>query len=461
MTGASAAAVDWAAALQLGPLDDPTVVEQASRLLGFALLAFGAAVGVALLYRWYTRERIPPGVTALVGVAVVGLSLQTFGLFTAVLGGTETDLFELDTVLRNLAALALAGLASPVGRLVGDRMATDVFAFAGARELDAEVSRLVRHVGRVTTVELPDADDIGDIEGYDPVPAAVKAEIGEKVLLFPRRLSVAELGDRVATRLKDDHGVGHVDVDLAPDGEVRYLGLGSRAAGIGPTLAPGTVAVAVRADPPSGASAGDVVQVWDVPEAATDGPGDGTGAPAGGDAPAASGARAAGETGVPHGDGATDGGATGGSASDGGAAGGGAPAPRRVTTAELRAAAEDVVTLALDEPDARKLDPARRYRLVTLPAEPQADREFASLLRAADETMGVVEVAPGSAAVGATIGSLDVTVAAVSPAGETVEAIPARSRALAAGDTLYVVARPDALRRLEDRAGAATERADD
>jgi uncharacterized protein with PhoU and TrkA domain len=40
-------------------------------------------------------------------------------------------------------------------------------------------------------------------------------------------------------------------------------------------------------------------------------------------------------------------------------------------------------------------------------------------------------------------------VVAVRGGGETVEAIPPRSRAFAPGDVVYAVGRPDALRRLE------------
>jgi len=50
-----------------------------------------------------------------------------------------------------------------------------------------------------------------------------------------------------------------------------------------------------------------------------------------------------------------------------------------------------------------------------------------------------------------------VTVAAVRPATGTVEAIPPRARTVEAGDTLYVVARPDVLRRLETRTSVVVE----
>jgi hypothetical protein len=374
--------------LQTLPAVDPALLRTVARVLAFALSSFLVATVAATVYRWYARERVSLGPPLLLGLAVVAVYLNTVGVFGDVLGAASAPLFRLDAVVVNVVSLGVAALAAPLGRSVGDRIATDVFAVAGASDIDAEISRLVRSVGRVTQVAVPDAEDIEDIDGYDAVSAATKAEIGDSMLLFPRRLTVAELRGRLVTRIKEDHGVGHVDVELDENGAITYLALGSRVAGIGPTLGPGTVAVAVRADPPSGASAGDVVQVW-----------------------------------------RTD------------------PA-ERVCSAELRAAAGDVVTLAVDEADAPRLDASTDYRLVVLPSDPGVDREFAGLLRAADETMAVVTVGEGSALVGETVGAVDATVVAVR-AGGGVDAIPPRSRELAVGDVVYAVARPETVRRLE------------
>jgi hypothetical protein len=134
-------------------------------------------------------------------------------------------------------------------------------------------------------------------------------------------------------------------------------------------------------------------------------------------------------------------------------------AAERVATAEIRATHEDTVTLSLDEYDARKLA-GGDYRLLTLPYDPGADRQFASLLRAADETMVAVTVEAGSDLDGATVATVEGTVVAVrSDAG--VDAIPSAARTLAAGDTLYVVARPDVARRVDAAAAAAEELPDD
>ena len=396
--------------LQLGALDDPAVVRRVGELVAFVVAAGTVSALSALVFRWYTREPVPLGVSTLLGLSVVAIYLNTVGLFTQLVGSGSAAIFELEAVVFNVATIGLAAVVAPIGRGIGDRMATDVFAVAGVKGLDAEVSRIVRTVGRVAAVTIPDAEDIEDMESYDPVTPDVKEEMAGKTLLFPNRLTVEELHDRLVTRLKDDYRVGYVDVELTDRGAIEYLAVGSRAAGISPTLGHGSVAVSLRADPANAASPGDRIQVWR--PARVDTADDGT------------------EQRRP---------------------------PERVLTGELRARADDVVTLAVDETDAEKLDASTTYRLVSLPAEPQVDREFASHLRAADETMAAVSIKQGSTIAGETLGSLDVTVAAIRSTAGGIEAIPSRSRPIEVGDTLYVVARPEVLRRLEARASVVVE----
>jgi len=361
-------------------------------LLGLAVLAGTLAALLALGYRWLTRERVPGALTLLVGLSGVALYLNTTTALGRAISG-DMVAAELEVALFNIAAFLVGGVGAALGGRAGDRFATDVLVEGGASDVDAEVSRLVQTVGRVITVTVP--EEIGDVVGYDPVPAATTETLAGKTFVFPRNLTVAELRERLVSRLKTDYGVGTVDIELADDGSVEYLALGSRAAGIGPTLPPATNAVAIRADPAFSASAGDLVQVWE-----------------------------------------TD-------------------PMRRVLTAELRGAADDVVTVAIDAADTPKLDPRQQYRLVTLPVEDRPEREFASLLRAAEETFSTVTVAAGSPLEGLPVGALALTVVAVQPDDERAPpaVLPDDDRTFSPGDTVFAIARPEALRRLE----AATE----
>lgn len=364
-------------------------------LVTFAVLAVVVSASGALVYRWYFRSEIPEGVAVLLGVSIVALYLNTTSLGALVT--TETaELLTVEAVVFNVAALALSAVVSPVGRYGGDRLAVDVFALSGVTGIEGEMSRFVRSVGRMTPVTLPAADAIEDMDTYEPVSSEKKTEMAGRTLIFARDLTVEQLRERLVERVKTDYGVGYVDVDVGKDGTLEYFAVGSRATGIGPTLAPGRAAVALSADPPNNATAGDMVQIWRT-----------------------------------------------------------TPEPQRIATGELRGVAGDVVTVALDESDAEALPVEGGYRLVTLPAEPQADREFASLLRNADETMATVTVEDGSDLVGTTVGEVSAVVAAVRPADGAIQPIPRRAYAFAGGDTAFLVGRPDAIRRFESAAKRA------
>ncbi|WP_227374687.1 hypothetical protein [Haladaptatus halobius] len=375
----------------------PIPVDALARIVGLAVLSGAVAGTVAFVHRWYARERVPTGLTVLVGVGAVGIATGTWKTLQLYLPPGNEEVLTLSNAAETVVSFVLAGLTAIVGARIGDRLTTNVAALSGVTKLDDDVSRIVGAVGRVVAITLPET--IHDIDGHDAVSSETKDELAGSTFLFPRGLTVAELKERLVARLRDDHGVGYVDIDLAADGTIEYLALGSRVAGLGPMLAPGTVAVVLRADPAFSAGVGDAVAVWRRDE-----------------------------------DGA-----------------------ERVTTGELRGVTEDVVTVAVDATEAEKLDATERYRLVTLPTRDRPEREFATRLRAADETMGVVTVAPGSDLVGVPVGSLDATVVAVRPESGPVEPLPLRSRKFAESDTLYVVARPSLLRRIEraadDRAG--------
>lgn len=393
MNGAGASTA-LAFSLQSGmTFEDP--LGAALNLLIFALLSALAASALTVAYRWYFKSLIPEGVSILAGVAIVALYINTASLGVVVAEGS-VDLFRPGVVFFNVVALGVSTFAAPVGRRVGDAAASELFSLIGVGHLNAEMSTMVRSVGRVTSVTLP--EEISDMESYDPVTEETKAELAGKTLVFPRRLTVDELRSRLISRLKEDYAIGYVDVDLTDQGAVEYLAVGSRAAGVGATIAPGTVAVAVRADPPNNAASGDLLQVWST--GSTENP------------------------------------------------------PERVTDAELRGVAGDAVTVAVDEADAELLSPTETYRLVTMPAEPQADREFATLLRGVDETMSAITVDPASELLGESADSIKTAVLAIRPASGTLIALPDRDRPFAADDTLYVLGRPDVLRQLEQQATA-------
>jgi len=364
-----------------------TVLAGAAEIGGLAVLAAAVAGAAAIAYRWYARERVSNPPAVLIALATVAFFLHAMTALGQVMDGA--DPLTVRAAAFNVSALAVGTVAAMLGIAVGDHLARTVLGGTEQVALDDSVSRVVRAVGRVITVELP--AEIDDVPGYDPVDADTKAALEGKTFVFPRGLTVDALRDRLTRRLREDYRVGHVDIEIGEDGTVTHLGLGARAAGLGPTLPPESAAMAIRADPAYAASAGDLVQVWER------GP------------------------------------------------------KRRLLNAEVRGTAGDVVTLAIDAADASKLSTDDRYKLATLPVEERADRELTELLRAAEETLGVVEIADGSPLAGVPVGALEATVIAIHAGGpnDHIETLPATDRVISGGDSVYVIARPDAIRRIE------------
>lgn len=366
----------------------------AVRILGLALLAGVTSIVFAMLYRWYSREQAPVQLAILIGLSAIALWLGTIRTLSQFIDPIDEPL-TLTLALVNSGAFVAGALASMAGNRVGDRLANSSRVFIGGRSLEGEVSPFVEAVGRFISVKLPDT--IEDIDGYDPVDDAVKTSLAGRTLLFPRGLTVTELRSRLVDRLREDYDVGHVDIDLSADGTVDYLAVGSRVAGLGPTLAPGSVAIAVTADPPYESTPGDTIQLWSTGES-----------------------------------------------------------PTRLATGELRGTAGDTVTIALDEADALQFEHGQTYRLMTLSSDARPDREFATMLRTADETMGVVEVEVGAPLDGLTVAALDVTAIAIRDKAGSIDGVPARDRVITGGDSIYAIARPDILRRLEENALLST-----
>ena len=365
-------------------------VEAAFAVVALAFVSAAVAVAVSFFVRVYSREPAPAALNVLAGLGAIAVWLNLSGSLGNFLQG-ETDLVQTGTAIINLVSISLGALTATYGGRLGDRAAVE-FSTLSKTSYDGDVTRMVRSAGRTVTVEIPGAEKMEDIDGYDPVSDETKEKLAGKRLVFPRGLTVTELRDRVAERLKEEYEVGTVDLELDDKGEVEFLGLGRTVSGIGPTLGPGTCAVAVRADPAYTSGPGDNVQIWRKND-----------------------------------DGRVE----------------------RVASGELRATADDVVTVALDETDATKLNTSETYRLVTLPSEKGPERQFASMLRSADETMSVLTVSENSPLVGSEVSAIDVPVVALRASDGVVEAVPPRTRVLSEGDTVYAVGRPEDLRNLE------------
>lgn len=356
------------------------------RILGYSLYACVVGIGLSFVFRRVTRRQLPT-----VAAIIATLALTTVRILALVFTGPSivppTSMFHYASAAYLLGVFVASTIAAEVGRRIGDFAACDVFAIQRVDGVGPGAD-VIRAASLAVPVTLPET--ISDLEGYEPVPARTKQTLEGERLLFPRRLSRAELASRLETRLVEDYAVDHVYLDLESDATVSELAVGAAPEGLSPQLAPGVAAVAVEADPAGDARVGDPVEVWS------------TGSE-----------------------------------------------PQLVTEGTLRSTVGDVATIAVDGQEASKLDHTRRYRLLTRPDTSNDARALATRLWDADATVTAVEVVTGGPLEGEFVDWLPARVLTVERDGEPV-AFPDGNETLAAGDTVYLFGNPRDLQELSD-----------
>lgn len=354
-------------------------------VLGFGLLALISTTAVAVIFRQHTTRRIPAGAGVLLGTSLVAVWLNVDAILTDSLV-RETSLTHYASGVFLLGTFVVGAFAAEAGRRIGDRLACDVFDIA---HLDArdEVVGLLRSARLVIELAMP--DEIDDAEGYLPVDDETRARLAGRRFRFPRRLDGDELASRLASRVERDFDVDYVDVALADDGTIDRLALGREPSGLGASLPPGTVATAIQGATLPEAGTGDPVEVWTNDDEGT-----------------------------------------------------------FVATGELRSVNGDVATVVLDEGDVDDVDHRSSYRLVTHPDASEDLTDLVPVLRDAAETMTSVTVEAGGPFEGEFAGWLPARVPVVKRDGAPVP-FPAERETLQAGDVVYALGTPSAIRRLE------------
>lgn len=125
------------------------------------------------------------------------------------------------------------------------------------RTLNTDVIELV---GGRNQVRLTVLGDVSDIEGYPPLPADLRREIGDGEWTFPADLPIAELETRFADRLQSEFDLADVTVDLDEAARARV----AAAPPMGSTsrrVPEGKRAVSLAALVPSGIARGESVRI--------------------------------------------------------------------------------------------------------------------------------------------------------------------------------------------------------
>lgn len=352
---------------------------------GFGLAAAVVATSVAIAYRKASLRPLPVGAGILSGVAlpVVWLTLRVFrGVPLVGTGGVSPEAAAAYVVVVVLSG----GIAAEAGRRVGDHLACEVY---DVTRLDGggEATELVRSAGHAVGIDLPES--VEDATGYPAVEDRIKRELAGRTLLFPSRLTPDDRRSRLVSRIEEDYGIGYVDVETDRDGDVSRLVVGGRRRGIGCSLPPNTVAVAVRTGPSPEVDVGDPVEVWDT-------------------------------RGRPN---------------------------ELVATGTVRSSSDGVSTVVVDAEAAEGFESGTTYRLVARPDEPDDRYELVAAIREADETVLALAVETDGPLEGEFVDWLPAAVPVIERDGEAVPFPPERET-LRAGDTAYVFGTPAEIRDL-------------
>jgi hypothetical protein len=369
---------------------------------------------LGFLFKYITNVTIP-------GLGVVVLSLAIAGANGGLMALNDPTI--IGSGARFVVAIIVVMMLSLYAHSHGDRLGAAVPRRLNLRKLTERTlnTDVVELVGGGGQVRVTVVGEVGDIEGYPPLPADLRASIREGEWTFPVDVPLVELEARVADRLRSEFDLADVSVRL----DERAQATVSAAPPVGALskrIPSGQRAVSVSALLPTGLAVGDAVDVV-------------------ADGRTVSGTVLSAKSSGKGEKAATDGGTD---------VAPPAPATPTVTGGDGR------LTVAVSRSDAEfLLGVSSADRVVVRSRGVRREFELVSLLRRGGRRFRKLTVRDDGALAGTTVGkanvrdSYDVAVLAIRHAG-TWRLAPRGAQAVSAGDELVVVGTRDALTRFAE-----------
>ena len=374
------------------------------------------AGALGFVFKYLTSVTLPGFGVVVLGLAIAGINGGLLALNDPTLRQNASGTVVIVAIV---VVLMLTFYAHAKGDELGATFPHRV-SLRGIRErtLSSDVVELVGSRGEVR-VEV--TGEVEDIEGYPPVPDAIRAGIREGDWRLPADLPLSELEARLAERLRTEFDLTEVTVEIDERGRAT-VAAAPPLSGLSKRVPSGRRAVSVQTLLPSGLARGDEVTVVTLDNRV-----EGTvlSVRSGGGSKTTGGGRPM-----------ADGGATDGT--DGTEPVESPPPTRAAVGGDGR------LTVAVSRSDAQALLRADRPRVVVGSRGIRREFELLSLLRRAGRRFRRVTVRSGGPLDGATIGSAEVRatygvvlLAVRHPEGWTVA--PRGSESLAGGDEVFAV----------------------
>jgi len=381
---------------------------------------------LGFLFKYVTDVSIP-------GLGVVVLALAIAGINGGLLALNDPTIRSSENAASILTAIVVVLMLALYAHAQGDKLGASApkrltIKSLRDRTLNTDVIELV---GGRNQVRLTVLGEVSDIEGYPPLPAALRQEIGDGEWTFPADLPIAELESRFADRLQSEFDLADVTVSLDEAARARV----AAAPPMGSTsrrVPAGKRAVSLSALVPSGIARGESVRIVTSETTVT-----------GTVTAARSGAPTTTDSSPPPADDtlATD---------------GGEEPPVPLPAAATTTGGEGRITVAVSRSDATTLLSATDPQVVVRSRGTRREFELVSLLRRSGIQSKKVTVAGGGPLDGHTIGEVGVrdsyNVLVLAANHEKWQVAPRGDQPLSAGDTLYVIGTSESLTRFAEAA---------
>ncbi|QGX95962.1 potassium transporter TrkA [Haloplanus rallus] len=375
------------------------------------------------IFKYVTGVTVPAFGVVVLAVAIAGVNGGLLAL-------NDPTFTQSANQVRLTVAVVVVLMISLYAHNAGDKMGAEFPRKLSLRKLTERTlsTDVIELAGGRGQVRVTVSGEVGDMEGYPPVPTELRRELREWSAAFPADVPVVELETRVTDRLRTEFDLADVAVTL--DERARAtVSVAPPLGGLSKRIPPGKRAVSVPGLLPTGTARGDEASVV-TPDRTYRGSVVSLRSDRARDA-------AAGAVAGPP-------------LTDAAATPDGAAAPSPAPTLPVADGGDGRLTVAVDAAGTESLLASTVDHLLVRSRGTRREYELLSLLRQAGDRIRKVTVGDDGPVAGRTIGeaavrdTYGVTVLAVRHEGDWRFA-PRGSHPVAVGDDLFVVGKPDAL----------------
>ncbi len=210
---------------------------------------------LGFVFKYFTDVSIP-------GFGVVVLALAIAGVNGGLMALSDKTITRNQNSVALVVAIVVVLMVTLYAHAQGDKLGADLPRRFTIRQLTERTlsTDVVELVGGRGQVRVTVAGDVGDVEGYPPLPTELRTEIREGEWTFPADVPLSELETRLADRLRSDYDLADVSVRL--DERARAtLAAAPPSGGLSKRVPAGSRAVSFTTLVPTGLARGETVRL--------------------------------------------------------------------------------------------------------------------------------------------------------------------------------------------------------